>query len=438
MPPKKKVGFASDVTSTKVAATTATKAAAAAKASTTAGKKKAAAPSRPGIVKAAEVAPVPAAAKQQQKKATPAAPKKKTTTAKTNGKKAPAKAKSAKGGKKGKKGGKLATGAYQALQLRHLPAVFQEPELRKFLSQFGTDVEGCYVVRTTSNASRGTAYVTFSPKTSENQYDAILDECHGMLLGGNTVTAKYVTLNREMPSRKVVDARRKLDWLNKTRGRKLSQHDVTQAKSAFETLKSAAATERRTNAFLAKLGIAYEFHGFQEQLESLPADFVEAQIALKVAAREDGSDSDAGDDNNKKKASPKRGKAVEAAAIEALAQSAVRVSTGKAQKGPESTPVRAAAASPEKKASARKSTQQVAETSSPLGRKSTGATSAATPAVRTVRLTAEATPKSPSRRVDAPPASVKATPAAAKSTPTAAKVTPKPASSATKKGPAWR
>jgi hypothetical protein len=250
--------------------------------------------------------------------------------AKANGKKAPAKAKSAKGGKKGKKGGKPATGAYQALQLRHLPAVFQEPELRKFLSQFGTDVEGCYVVRTTSNASRGTAYVTFSPKTSENQYDAILDECHGMLLGGNTVTAKYVTLNREMPSRKVVDARRKLDWLNKTRGRKLSQHDVTQAKSAFETLKSAAATERRTNAFLAKLGIAYEFHGFQEQLESLPADFVEAQIALKVAAREDGSDSDAGDDN--KKASPKRGKAVEAAAIEALAQSAVRVSTGKGRR----------------------------------------------------------------------------------------------------------
>jgi hypothetical protein len=436
MPPKKKVGFASDVTSTKVAATTATKAAAAAKASTTAGKKKAAAPSRPGIVKAAEVAPVPAAAKQQQK-TTPAAPKKKTT-AKTNGKKAPAKAKSAKGGKKGKKGGKPATGAYQALQLRHLPAVFQEPELRKFLSQFGTDVEGCYVVRTTSNASRGTAYVTFSPKTSENQYDAILDECHGMLLGGNTVTAKYVTLNREMPSRKVVDARRKLDWLNKTRGRKLSQHDVTQAKSAFETLKSAAATERRTNAFLAKLGIAYEFHGFQEQLESLPADFVEAQIALKVAAREDGSDSDTGDDNNKK-ASPKRGKAVQAAAIEALAQSAVRVSTGKAQKGAESTPVRAAAAaSPEKKTSARKSTQQVAETSSPQGRKSTGATPAATPAVRTVRLTAEATPKSPSRRVDATPASVKATPAAVKSTPTAAKVTPKPASSATKKGPAWR
>ena len=54
---------------------------------------------------------------------------------------------------------------YVALQLRNLPAAFQEPQLRKFLSQFGVPIAQCFVLRTVERAtSRGLAYIRFAPQ----------------------------------------------------------------------------------------------------------------------------------------------------------------------------------------------------------------------------------------------------------------------------------
>ena len=179
---------------------------------------------------------------------------------------------------------------YRALYLRHLPVQFQEPELRKFLRQFGATVVGCFVVRNKKSfSSRGSAYVRFAANAGDEIYDAIMEECHGMLLGGNTVTCKWVTLQKPLPMRKNVNKMMRKDWANRVKGVKLTRRD-TKAKNYVAQLMSAAKTEKASNKFLASVGIKYEFTGFADQMARVDSDAIKTyheSCQLQAKAKKD-------------------------------------------------------------------------------------------------------------------------------------------------------
>jgi hypothetical protein len=180
---------------------------------------------------------------------------------------------------------------YRALYLRHLPPQFQEPELRKFLRQFGATVVGCFVVRNKkSNSSRGSAYIRFS-FVEEEIYDAIMEECHGMLLGGSTVTAKWVTLHKPMPMRKNVNKKLRLDWAHRIKGVKMVRADSS-ARNYVTALLAATKSERAANKFCSAAGIAYQFSGFADQLARVTPEAMETHkesCSLKNAAKKEGA-----------------------------------------------------------------------------------------------------------------------------------------------------
>lgn len=216
----------------------------------------------------AAVAAAPAGKKKETKPET-------TSTTATSVKKAP---------KKLSKKDKKKCAPYVALQLRNLPDAFQEPQIRKFFAQFGVPIAQSFVQRTKKRAaSRGLAYVRFAPKddAQEKLMDVIFDECRAMNLGGKTVTAKWVTMSRMMPSRKATDARRQIEYENKTLGVPLERHNVAHF-NWVQQLKNGAQTEGKANKFLKSVGIDYAFGGFAKQVPLLSK---EVRVASNAAAK---------------------------------------------------------------------------------------------------------------------------------------------------------
>lgn len=176
---------------------------------------------------------------------------------------------------------------YVALQLRNLPDAFQEPQIRKFLCQFGVPIAQTFVQRTAKRAtSRGLAYVRFAPKDAEQEklLDVILDECRAMNLGGKTVTAKWVTMARLMPSRKASDARRQIEYKNKTEGVPLERHNVRHF-DWVNKLRGGAKTEAAGNKFLKSIGIDYAFGGFAAQVPLLSEEAKRASTAAQKSVK---------------------------------------------------------------------------------------------------------------------------------------------------------
>ncbi len=197
-------------------------------------------------------------------------------------------------GKKGKKANKKYTKAdkkkcapYVALQLRNLPDAFQEPQIRKFLCQFGVPISHCFIQRTKKRAeSRGLAYIRFAPQNADQEklMDVILDECRAMNLGGNTVSAKWVTRTRLMPSRKAADARRAVEYKNKTEGVPLERHDVRHF-DWVNKLRNSAQTEAAGNKYLKSIGLDYSFGGFAQQVALLTDDIKKASTAVQKTVK---------------------------------------------------------------------------------------------------------------------------------------------------------
>ncbi|CAJ1018579.1 RNA-binding protein-like protein [Leishmania guyanensis] len=156
---------------------------------------------------------------------------------------------------------------YRAVRLSFLPSEFQEPQLCKFLSQFGATVLSCFCVRSKrSHRSRGIAYVKFD---RESVIPLVVEECNGMALGGMAVRARAVTMRRPMPSRQMVSRRRALAYAYKTKGTPLKKHDVRR-KNPVGLLIKAVRTERENNNYLKSLGIDFETDLFKSQLATLP------------------------------------------------------------------------------------------------------------------------------------------------------------------------
>lgn len=174
------------------------------------------------------------------------------------------------------------TTPYRVVRLSFLPAEFQEPQLYKFLNQFGATVLNCFCVRSKrTHRSKGIAYVEFD---KESVIPTVVDECNGMALGGMSVRARPVTMHRPMPSRKMVTRRRALAYAYRTKGAPLKKHDVSK-KSPVALLIKAARTERNNNAHLKQLGVDFQTDFFQSQLKAIPAGLLVKKTSLKKAAR---------------------------------------------------------------------------------------------------------------------------------------------------------
>ncbi|KAG5485022.1 hypothetical protein LSCM1_07102 [Leishmania martiniquensis] len=156
---------------------------------------------------------------------------------------------------------------YRAVRLSFLPPEFQEPQLYKFLNQFGATVLNCFCVRSKrSHRSRGIAYVAFD---KESVIPLVVEECNGMALGGMSVRARAVTMRRPMPSRQMVARRRALAYAYRTKGTPLKKHDVRR-KDPVALLLKAARTEEDNNRYLQRLGIDFKTDFFKSQLATLP------------------------------------------------------------------------------------------------------------------------------------------------------------------------
>ncbi|EKF26478.1 RNA-binding protein, putative [Trypanosoma cruzi marinkellei] len=161
--------------------------------------------------------------------------------------------------------------SYEALRLRFLPPEFQEPQLFKFLSQFGAKVLNCFCVRSRrTHQSKGIAYVQFD---SPAVLPTVVEECHGMSLGGRAVQASVVTLHRAMPSKEKIAQRRQLAYVYKTRGTPLHHHDIRK-KNPIAALIKYTRVEKANNEHLKRLGIDYMYHGFEEQLKKIPSHLI--------------------------------------------------------------------------------------------------------------------------------------------------------------------
>lgn len=161
--------------------------------------------------------------------------------------------------------------SFSALRLRFLPAAFEEPQLFKFLSQFGAEVLNCFCVRSRrTHQSKGIAYVQFDRDTV---LPLVVEECNGMALGGRAVRARMVTLHRAMPSKEKVSKRRRLAYSYKTKGAPLKHHNVL-AKNPVALLIKAARTEVANNAYLKSIGVNHCTTFFIDQLSAVPPHLI--------------------------------------------------------------------------------------------------------------------------------------------------------------------
>ena len=182
-----------------------------------------------------------------------------------------------------KSGGKDKDGnvtRYPVLQLRHVHPQFEEPQLIKFFSQFGTKVVNAYCVRSKNNhQSKGVAYVQFE---DSKVLPTVIDEVHGMLLGGFTVRARRVYMTRAMPTKPSIISRRRKAEIIAARGVRLNRFDLSkkQKHAASENpkrvvgfLKKYAEAEKKSNERNKMLGIDFAFNGYQNQLASVKKEF---------------------------------------------------------------------------------------------------------------------------------------------------------------------
>lgn len=166
--------------------------------------------------------------------------------------------------------------SHVVLQLRHLPKEFEEPQLIRFFSQFNANVVSAFCMRSKRNhQSLGTAFVQFDDLSV---LPTVIDECHGMLLGGRTVRARRVRINRALPSKKAVIARMNRAHNIEARGVKLNRFDLLkkQKADASEDIRKVVGylikysrTESEQNKRLKDLGIEYAFDGFKSQLDQV-------------------------------------------------------------------------------------------------------------------------------------------------------------------------
>jgi RNA recognition motif-containing protein len=161
---------------------------------------------------------------------------------------------------------------YPVLQLRHLPPEFQEPELKLFFNQFGSRVVNCFCARSRrSHQSKGIAYVQFA---DPEVISTAIDECDGMLLGNRTVRAKKINLHRPMPSKQKIQQRYMRAFHIMSEGKRMQQfqQQKRESKDIVGKLIKYARNEKKTNSQLKKMGIAYEYRGFEEQLRRIPCE----------------------------------------------------------------------------------------------------------------------------------------------------------------------
>lgn len=171
--------------------------------------------------------------------------------------------------------------SYPVLRLRFLPPEFEEPQLFKFLNQFGATVLNCFCVRSKRTLqSLGIAYVQFD---NPSVLETVREECDGMLLGGRMVRAKIMQLHRAMPSKEAVAKRRKQGRIYRDKGQPLRRFVSPSKKNDIAALIKATRSETRNNHLLAQLGIDFRSTAFADQLACVPKESLKGKKASMVS-----------------------------------------------------------------------------------------------------------------------------------------------------------
>lgn len=172
--------------------------------------------------------------------------------------------------------------SYPAIRFRFLPPEFEEPQLFKFLNQFGATVLNCFCVRSKRTfQSLGIAYAHFS---NSEVLPIVKEECDGMFLGSRTVRARIITLHRPMPSKEAVTKRRLLGRAYRDKGAPLHQYARSYKKNEIAALIKATRSEVRNNHLLNSLGIDFRSTAFADQLEVVPKSLLLGKKRAMVSA----------------------------------------------------------------------------------------------------------------------------------------------------------
>lgn len=172
--------------------------------------------------------------------------------------------------------------SYSAIRFRFLPPEFEEPQLFKFLNQFGATVLNCFCVRSKRTfQSLGIAYAHFS---NPDVLPIVKEECDGMLLGSRTVRARIVTLHRPMPKKEAVTKRRLLGRAYRDKGPPLHQFARPYKTNEVAALIKATRSEARNNHLLKSMGIDSRSTAFADQLAAVPKALLLGKKQAMVAS----------------------------------------------------------------------------------------------------------------------------------------------------------
>ena len=154
-------------------------------------------------------------------------------------------------------------GPSSIVYLGHLPAGFEENELRAFLSQFGTVTRVRVARAKRSHRSRGFAFCEFDDPEVAN---VVADTMSGYLMGQRRIVCNIVPPDKI--HRGLFRQHKKVDFVSRHRKKVLeSTRGARQMKAITARLLK---REKGKKDMLKQLGIDYDFPGFEESNKAFP------------------------------------------------------------------------------------------------------------------------------------------------------------------------
>ena len=193
-------------------------------------------------------------------------------------------------------------GPSSIVYLGHLPAAFEENELRAFLSQFGTVTRVRVARAKRSHRSRGFAFCEFDDPEVAN---VVADTMSGYLMGQRRIVCNIVPPDKI--HRGLFRQHKKVDFVSRHRKKVLeSTRGAVQMKAITARLLK---REKGKKDMLKQLGIDYDFPGFEESNKAFPVKEPEAKSPMHAKKdnpkKDDPKKDDAKKDDAKKEEAKK-------------------------------------------------------------------------------------------------------------------------------------
>lgn len=197
------------------------------------------------------------------------------------------------------------TDAPTVIYIGHLPNEFEEPDLRKFLSQFGDVINSRISRSVKTGGSRGYAFVKFAdPEVAK----IVAETMQGYFLGKRRLVCHLVTKTEKgmfYNTDKVI-AKRKRDLEVERKQREQNLASLSKLKEITGKL---VAREKKKRKKFQELGIDYDFPGYEgsavnvidDEEESVVSEEVKVEKTSKKTKRKDSISSETSESKKKSK-----------------------------------------------------------------------------------------------------------------------------------------